>query len=315
MANFAILRTQKLKSRVAVAGSLKHMYREQDTPNADMTKTQENTDLYAESVKEGMKNYSERINSVPTVRKNAVHAVEFLVTGSPEKIDSMNKNHQNEYFEKSMEFIEKMFGKENVIAGSIHRDEKTPHLSVVVMPITPEGKLSYRKFLGGNKNQLSKLQTDFADQVGKEFGLERGVEKSKAKHRTIKEYYSIVNDIKHSGAVRGQLPNESNREYMEKVVMPLFNALDENKKLSAEKDHFKEGLEFYKENLLPDIYETKEDRIEAFKRIKKVAKDFTEKDLTRINQEKTRKDQERREDFRDYKVNKDLFGKDGGLGF
>ena len=39
---YAILRTQKLKSPVAVQRSLKHAMREQDTPNADPAKTPDN---------------------------------------------------------------------------------------------------------------------------------------------------------------------------------------------------------------------------------------------------------------------------------
>jgi len=39
--------------------------------------------------------------------------------------------------------------------------------------------------LGGSK-KLSEMQTDFANKVGKKYGLERGEEKSQATHKTIK---------------------------------------------------------------------------------------------------------------------------------
>ena len=51
---YAILRTQKLKSPVAVRRSMKHAFREQDTPNADPERLIENTHIGANSVAEGI---------------------------------------------------------------------------------------------------------------------------------------------------------------------------------------------------------------------------------------------------------------------
>ena len=44
---YAILRTEKLKSMQSVRRSLKHSFREQETPNADPTRTPENTHIGA----------------------------------------------------------------------------------------------------------------------------------------------------------------------------------------------------------------------------------------------------------------------------
>lgn len=74
----------------------------------------------------------------------------------------------------------------------IHRDESTPHMYAYIVPIDPKGKLNARHFLG-ECNALSKMQTDFYENVGKDHGLERGIEKSKAKHVDIKSYYARVN--------------------------------------------------------------------------------------------------------------------------
>jgi len=38
------------------------------------------------------------------------------------------------------------------------------------------------------------MQTDFAEKVGAQFGLERGIEGSKAKHQTIKQYYAKIQE-------------------------------------------------------------------------------------------------------------------------
>ena len=57
--DYAILRIQKLKSAVAVRNSLKHAFREQETPNADSESTPNNTHIGAESSLEAIKKFNE----------------------------------------------------------------------------------------------------------------------------------------------------------------------------------------------------------------------------------------------------------------
>jgi thiol:disulfide interchange protein len=61
-----------------------------------------------------------------------------------------------------------------------------------VVPYDDKRKLNCRAFLGGAK-ALSDMQTDFADNVGRFHGLERGIRHSKAKHRTISQFYQMAN--------------------------------------------------------------------------------------------------------------------------
>jgi uncharacterized protein YoaH (UPF0181 family) len=60
-----------------------------------------------------------------------------------------------------------------------------------VVPKDATGKLNCRHFLGGAK-ALSEMQTDFAENVGRNHGLERGLERSRARHTPIREYYGRV---------------------------------------------------------------------------------------------------------------------------
>ena len=46
MSNFTVLRMQKLKSIIAVRRSMKHAFREQETPNADPARLSENTHFF-----------------------------------------------------------------------------------------------------------------------------------------------------------------------------------------------------------------------------------------------------------------------------
>lgn len=184
--SYAILRTEKLKTIGNIAASLSHNYRNRPTPNADPYRTVNNEhDLKtAGQVMDRVK------NRLPEkTRSNAVLCVEYLITMSPDW-SGLGTEKEADFFKRSIEWLKQRHGAENVISTSIHRDETTPHLVAYVVPIDSQGKLNAREFLGG-RAKLSKMQTDFHDQV-KDLGLERGLEGSKAEHTTIKDFYAEI---------------------------------------------------------------------------------------------------------------------------
>lgn len=188
---FAILRTQKLKHLASVNRSLKHSFREQDTPNADRSREHENTHFGAQSAGEAQAAIKAKLPEKR--RKDAVLAIEYLITASPEAMHDKTREQQDAYFADSMEWLKERHGAENVVYAGIHRDETTPHLYAYVVPLDKDtGRLNAKKWLGGSK-ALTQMQTDFANRVGAEHGLERGIERSKAKHTTIKEHYAAIN--------------------------------------------------------------------------------------------------------------------------
>ena len=188
---YAILRVQKLKDKGSIRRSLKHSFRAQDTPNADPERTPDNSHVFADSVDSAMNNISQRLDTQKKIRKNAVLAVEYLVTGSPESVQGKTRAQQDDYFQDAIHWLKEKHGAENVVYAGVHRDEQTPHLYAYVVPIDEREKLNCRAFLGGAK-MLNEMQTDFAEKVGIKHGLERGIEGSKAKHQSIKKYYAAI---------------------------------------------------------------------------------------------------------------------------
>ena len=187
---YAILRVQKLKAAVAVHRSAKHNYREQDTPNADPGRTPDNTHLGPQNVAELMAAFNARLPA--KFRKDAVQCVEVLVTGSPETMAGKDREGQDAYLHDSLAWIRERFGQDNVVGASIHRDESTPHLVAYVVPVDPEsGRLNAKKWLGGSR-ALSELQTGFWEGVGRKHGLDRGQERSRATHKTIRQHYAEI---------------------------------------------------------------------------------------------------------------------------
>ncbi len=198
--NFVILRTAKLSSNGEVAASMEHSMRNAQNspkpPNADPTLAGENELIGKDSFREAYQAYRDHLPE--RVRKNGVRCIEYLVTASPEAMNGKTRSQQDDYLKDSIKWLEKNHGAENVICAAIHRDELTPHMHVYVVPYSQEkdsqgnlkkpGKLNCREFLGGAA-KLTKLQTDFAKEVGGDHGLKRGEEKSRATHETVKDYY------------------------------------------------------------------------------------------------------------------------------
>lgn len=91
--------------------------------------------------------------------------------------------------------LAKKYGAENIIDFVVHLDETNPHIHVTLVPLTQDGKLSYTELFGGShaqavaaakadgtkpnfQKQMSEytkqLHTDFFNEVGAKWGLDRG---------------------------------------------------------------------------------------------------------------------------------------------
>jgi len=171
-----------------IAKSLNHAFREQKTPNADPEKTSDNEHMAAASTDEAMGKLRGRLPEKR--RKDAVLCVEYVMTASPEWWKSASQQQQAEFFDRSSKWLADKYGAENVIVASVHRDETSPHMTAFVTPITRDGRLSAKEYIG-NKTQMSNDQTSFAAAVSP-LGLERGIEGSKARHQTIKAFYAAL---------------------------------------------------------------------------------------------------------------------------
>ncbi len=124
-------------------------------------------------------------------RKDAVLAIEYLVTASPGDMKLKSQHEQILYFTDSLIWLKERHG-QNVFYAGLHFDETTPHLFAYAVPLDPDtGRLNAKKWLGGPQ-ALSEMQTDFAEKVGAKHQLERGILGSRAKHQTIKHFYGAL---------------------------------------------------------------------------------------------------------------------------
>lgn len=121
-------------------------------------------------------------------RSNSVIALDAIYTASGDFFKDKSTEECNQYFRDCLQFHQRKFG--HVVSAVIHYDETTPHLHILSVPLTQDGRLSAREIVG-NRANLSRMQTEFFEQVGKGYGLERGVQmdgQEKKKHITAQEW-------------------------------------------------------------------------------------------------------------------------------
>ncbi|ANI89314.1 hypothetical protein A9P82_08495 [Arachidicoccus ginsenosidimutans] len=210
--SYAVLRTCKIKTAANAGGLNAHLTRTMDVPNADPELLKYNSrPIGSEDLNADIQKRIKEAGIQP--RKNAVLAVENLLTSGAEFFnyhkaeDGKLQGEVNKWraFEKaSMQWLEQLYGKENIVNFTVHKDEGAPHIHAVIVPVV-EGKLNCRALLGG-REKMRGLQTSFAGAV-EGIGLERGIEGSRAKHTDIKEYYAVLKQAQ-AIAEKAELPQQ-----------------------------------------------------------------------------------------------------------
>ena len=162
----------------------------------DWERTRDNLFLRkSKNLQADVQNEIEQFAPDALVRKDSVMMCDVIFSASPEFFDACYCDGVNLFFEKAddyfndcMKFAEREFG--HVVNAVVHYDETTPHMHLQFVPITKDGRLSAKEVLG-NRKQYSERQDRFFENVGKKWGLDRGIRKSTEstrQHLTVAEY-------------------------------------------------------------------------------------------------------------------------------
>ena len=179
--SFGICRVQKIKGASGVVGLQLHNRREREhsnsNPDIDLNRSSLNYSLTDNRTMNYNKLIDERLKQAykgkKAIRKDAVRMCEILFTSDGEFFSHISEQEQRQFFLDCFEFAAQRYGRENIIAATVHLDEATPHLHLDFVPLTPDGRLSAKEILG-NRPQLQQLQDDFFSAVSSKYGLERG---------------------------------------------------------------------------------------------------------------------------------------------
>lgn len=193
---FAIYHTSKGKGSGGGLGNhidrvkgMEHTYKnansEQTKYNFELT----NSNYKGLTIPQGIeKRIKEGYKGKRKIRNDAVKYLSHIFTGTHEQMMNILKDTKSfqTWLEKNKEFLFNEFGEKNIIKAVVHLDEKTPHLHVITVPITKDGRLSAKEIIG-NKKQMQQRQDRYAELMNP-LGLERGIKNTGIKHETAQEY-------------------------------------------------------------------------------------------------------------------------------
>ncbi|KAA6320271.1 Plasmid recombination enzyme, partial [termite gut metagenome] len=198
------------------AGTSAHIERTIHPKNADESRTHLNRELigFPQSVKNRTEAIQHRIENAGIARKigkNQVRAIGVMLSGTSEDMKRIEEaGSLNDWCADSVDWLKQTFGADNVVSAVLHRDETTPHIHATVVPIVTgerrkareekpiEGKKKYRKKNPNTarlcaddvmaRDKLKGYQDSYAQRM-QVYGLQRGIEGSKAKHINTQQYY------------------------------------------------------------------------------------------------------------------------------
>lgn len=195
--SYAIIRVEKLKSRQAITESFRHMCRTKKAPTANPALRHLNKVIIGSmSAKE---DFEKKLATVDNIQKNAVLGVEVLMTTSPDWWQTATKEMKTDWLKSSVKYLADTFGKSNITHLQLHLDERTPHLTGMIIPRIKkyvksrekdEVKLSASTWFDGAHKMIA-LQDGYHQAV-EHLGLERGERNSQTQHERPNTYLDRV---------------------------------------------------------------------------------------------------------------------------
>jgi len=194
-----------------------HIARTKMPPNAIPELTYLNEELveYPEGVSDRTEAINHRLEHAGLTRKigtNQVRVIRVMLTGTQEDMKRIaQEGRLKAWCADNLEWLRRTFGAENVVSAVLHMDEATPHIHAAVVPIvtgerrkvlkeqTDEpNKRKYRTKSAArprlcaddvmSRVKLKEYQDTYAAAMAK-YGLQRGIDGSKARHVTTQEFY------------------------------------------------------------------------------------------------------------------------------
>lgn len=194
-----------------------HIARTKMPPNAVPELTYLNEELvgFPEGVADRTEAINHRLEHAGPTRKigtNQVRVIRVMLTGTQEDMQHIvQEGRLKAWCADNLEWLRRTFGAENVVSAVLHMDEATSHIHAAVVPIVTgeRRKIREKKTDEPNKRRyrtksaarprlcaddvmsrvkLKEYQDTYAIAMAK-YGLQRGIDGSKARHVTTQEFY------------------------------------------------------------------------------------------------------------------------------
>ena len=207
--SYAIIRNTKYKRE-----NLKGIFRHNERRN----KNYSNDNIYKEksylnySIKSPQYSYEkefdrikEKYNLKGQIKKVSNIACEYIITSDHDFFERIGEEETKRFFETAYKFVAeyKHLGEQYIISAKVHRDEQTPHMHLIFLPVVHTtdkkgnsiDKLACSEFWKA-KDSYRQLQDAFYKyMVENGFDLQRGLpkEETNRQHYSVEEYKKITN--------------------------------------------------------------------------------------------------------------------------
>ena len=225
--SYAIFRSKGIKTLNDLSQIGSHNQRTKDyyksNPNIRIEDSKNNIELiscekkyinkFYEITKEYQKEFNERMKIIRSDRKKSFYefvnsskgvvADEMIFTSDEEFFKNMSREDMLKWANQSINFVIEDLGykKEQILHATLHLDEKTPHIHLVVIPLVKKFdkrcnkevySISKRMYIK-DKIHLSKLQDKYYERlINSGFKLERGEKNTGIKNIETKQFKSFT---------------------------------------------------------------------------------------------------------------------------
>ena len=207
--SYAIIRNTKYK-RENLKGIFRHNERRNknySNDNIDKEKSYLNYSIKSPqySYEKEFDRIKEKYNLKGQIKKVSNIACEYIITSDHDFFERIGEEETKRFFETAYKFVAeyKHLGEQYIISAKVHRDEQTPHMHLIFLPVVHTtdkkgnsiDKLACSEFWKA-KDSYRQLQDAFYKyMVENGFDLQRGLpkEETNREHYSVEEYKKITN--------------------------------------------------------------------------------------------------------------------------
>lgn len=207
--SYAIIRNTKYK-RENLKGIFRHNERKNknySNDNIDKEKSYLNYSIKSPqySYEKEFDRIKEKYNLKGQIKKVSNIACEYIITSDHDFFERIGEEETKRFFETAYKFVAeyKHLGEQYIISAKVHRDEQTPHMHLIFLPVVHTtdkkgnsiDKLACSEFWKA-KDSYRQLQDAFYKyMVENGFDLQRGLpkEETNRQHYSVEEYKKITN--------------------------------------------------------------------------------------------------------------------------
>ena len=207
--SYAIIRNTKYK-RENLKGIFRHNERRNknySNENIDKEKSYLNYSLKSPqySYEKDFDRIREKYDLKGQIKTVSNIACEYIITSDHDYFENIGEEETKRFFETAYKFVceYKDLGEKYIISATVHRDEQTPHMHLIFLPVVhttdkkgnPIDKLACSEFWKA-KDSYRQLQDAFYKyMVENGFDLQRGLpkEETNREHYSVEEYKKITN--------------------------------------------------------------------------------------------------------------------------